>query len=1084
MDFETRYKKLNDRQKEAVDTIEGPVMVVAGPGTGKTELLSMRAANILDKTDADPDNILLLTFTDSGANSMRTRLNQIIGPTSNRIAVHTFHSFASDVITNHSEYFYSGASFSLADDIAKYQLLVEILDELEHTNPLASKLNGVYTQIGNIQTAISELKSSGLTGDELVAALDGNDAAIDALEPKALEVLDKRLSTKDFTAIEELWIHASNLNIPTMPGELLSLTTVFTRSLRQALDAAGEVNKPKPLNDWRKEWLVGTEGNRTFKVRQQQTKLRALAQVYTTFTYRMQSRGLYDFDDMLLNLVLALEQQPDLKAELQEKFQYVMVDEFQDTNLAQMRILHLLAEIPTGDAPNILTVGDDDQAIYSFQGAEVKNILNFADEYAETKHIVLRDNYRSGNTILELARSIIIQADGRLEHRYEHIDKSLTANVEDADVSLHENPTETDEQAYIAEQIAAQIKSGASPKDIAVIARKHSQLVALVPHLAAKDIPVNYEKRSNVLDIEPIVLIEDIAQLAVLLSQNKHDQANARLPQIIAHPAFGINPVDIYSLSIRAYENRQRWLDQMLVTPELKAVAEWLITLSTHSKTMSLEQIIDAIIGRSSLDATSYVSPLYEHFFSRDKLEQNPDTYIEYIEALRTLRTKLQEHQPGQTLKLADLIAYTDLIRDLGITITNVHKPAENTQAVNLLTAHKSKGMEFATVYVIAANENVWGVKARGRGGSISYPVNMPLKRNSNSYDERLRLFFVALTRAKRELHISYHTLDDSGKEQIGAGFLASETLPASKTTAATSKEAQTRNADIAWYGELVKPTRELKEVLQPILERYKLSATHLNAFTSLDYGGPNEFLLGNLLKFPDAPKPELAFGNAIHNALQRAHTHYVAKGAHKALEDVIADFERALLDQQLPSSDYAKLQERGAEVLANFIPQHQDTFTPDDKAELNMAGQNVVLTDAKLTGKLDLVRIDKTARTITVIDYKTGTPLASLDHKKAKAHRYKQQLIFYKLLIENSSDYSNYTVDRGIIQFVEPDKTTGEIVTLEMTFDPEEVEHTTKLINAVWHKIVHLELPDTSRYGDTLDDIRQFESDLITGTV
>src|SRR5664279_157099 len=167
MDFNKRYKVLNTAQKQAVDTIEGPVIVIAGPGTGKTELLSMRAANILKTTDVLPENILCLTFTDSGASSMRERMVQIIGKDAYKIAVHTFHSFGAEVMNQNAQFFYHGADFRAADELSSYELLRGIFDELDYNNPLTGKMNGQYTHLQDTLTTISELKKSGLTSDEL-----------------------------------------------------------------------------------------------------------------------------------------------------------------------------------------------------------------------------------------------------------------------------------------------------------------------------------------------------------------------------------------------------------------------------------------------------------------------------------------------------------------------------------------------------------------------------------------------------------------------------------------------------------------------------------------------------------------------------------------------------------------------------------------------------------------------------------------------------------------------------------------------------------------------------------------------------
>ncbi|MEO7904261.1 MAG: UvrD-helicase domain-containing protein [Candidatus Saccharimonadales bacterium] len=183
MDFTTRYAKLNAAQKQAVDTIDGPVMVIAGPGTGKTELLSMRAASILKKTDTLPQNILCLTFTESGASAMRERMVQIFGKEAYKVAIHTFHSFGAEVINQNSDFFYHGATFRAADALSSYELLNGIFDELPLGSPLASKMNAEYTHLSDTLTVISELKKSGLTSDELIALLDKNDEVIAVSEP-------------------------------------------------------------------------------------------------------------------------------------------------------------------------------------------------------------------------------------------------------------------------------------------------------------------------------------------------------------------------------------------------------------------------------------------------------------------------------------------------------------------------------------------------------------------------------------------------------------------------------------------------------------------------------------------------------------------------------------------------------------------------------------------------------------------------------------------------------------------------------------------------------------------------------------
>ncbi len=204
MSFSDRYHSLNSAQKQAVDTIEGPVMVVAGPGTGKTELLSVRVANILSKTDTLPENILCLTFTESGQAAMRERLVGIIGKDAYKVAIHTFHSFGSEVMSHNREYFYRNALFEPADDIKQYEILRGIFEELEFSNPLSSMMNGEYTHLSDAKRVISELKrSSALTSDELLAVIQQSEASLDAIERILMPILSERVGKSTGAALHD-----------------------------------------------------------------------------------------------------------------------------------------------------------------------------------------------------------------------------------------------------------------------------------------------------------------------------------------------------------------------------------------------------------------------------------------------------------------------------------------------------------------------------------------------------------------------------------------------------------------------------------------------------------------------------------------------------------------------------------------------------------------------------------------------------------------------------------------------------------------------------------------------------------------
>lgn len=1095
MQMTDRYRQLNARQKQAVDTIDGPVMVVAGPGTGKTELISVRIANILQKTDTLPENILCLTFTDSGAAAMRERLISIIGKDAYKVAIHTFHSFGSEIINQHREYFYNGASFQPADDLTRYEMLRGIFSELDYKNPLASTMNGEYTHQSDAARVISELKRSGLTSDELRAVLDANEQTLDTVEriivPLFSGTVSKGLAdslTQAITPLKELADTAETLY------EVPPLIRTIYDSLVATIDACATVHPTKPLTAWKKQWLTkNSEGSLQFKSRQHITKLRALAFIYYEYLRRMEQAGLFDYDDMILQVVHAMEVHDDLRFNLQEKYLYMMVDEFQDTNLAQMRIIHNLTDNPANEgSPNIMVVGDDDQAIYSFQGADISNILRFRELYPNTQLVTLTDNYRSKDGILVDARQLITQGSERLETIIPEIDKTLTAhNDGQAIVQLREASSCLQERYWLVEEVQSQLERGIPGNEIAILTRRHAELMTLLPYFQKAGITVSYERQDNALDEPPILALETLARCVIALADGDHDGANALMPELLAHPAWGIEPIELWRLSSDAYSARKHWMEIMQTTPRFIPIHQWLVTLAAQSHTHSLETMLDLLLGRidreeGKTEEIEVISPLFDYYFSEQTLQKRPDAYLDCLTALRTVRSHLREYAAKETLTLASFVAFVGLHRRLGTTIPLKRTVREgDTSAVQLMTAHKSKGLEFEVVYIMNAVDSIWGEKARSPSRTIGYPENLPLAPSGDTADERLRLFYVAMTRAKQSLTISYSTEDDRGKQMLVASFLSgTESTPITTTVDTAERIAA---AELAWHTKLQTPTQELTALLAPQLATYKLSVTHLNNFLDVTRGGPRAFLLDNLLHFPTAKSPMASYGSAIHATLQQAHVHLAATGERKPLEDVLHDFEVALSKERLSPVDMYTYLQKGSEQLRIFLDHAYDSFSPTQKAELNFSYQDVHIGDAHVTGMLDVADLNASDKTMVVTDYKTGKSIkdgaAKTEYDKIKLHKYTQQLQFYKLMVEHSRDFGSYTVEKGVLSFVEPTP-SGEIHSTEIHYDAADLDRFKQLIERVWHHIITLNLPDTGHYEQNYKGILAFEQDLLDGVI
>ena len=317
MNFEKRYAKLNKAQKQAVDTIDGPVMVIAGPGTGKTELISVRTANILQKTDTLPENILCLTFTESGATAMRERLTDIIGKDAYKVAIHTFHSFGTEVINQNGQFFYQGAHFLPADELSSYEIIQEIFKNLKYNNPLASKLNDEYTYLSDSLKIISELKKSGLTSDELLAILDENNAVIEKTEQLLAPVFSNRINKDTALQLEKHITTIRNSNGGIILSTVVPLSQVLADSLESTVTKSESQNTTKPITAWKNQWFKKDNDDKyVLKSRERQEKLRAVSFIYEQYLTKMQQSSLYDFDDMILRVVHAMEVFNDLRFNL------------------------------------------------------------------------------------------------------------------------------------------------------------------------------------------------------------------------------------------------------------------------------------------------------------------------------------------------------------------------------------------------------------------------------------------------------------------------------------------------------------------------------------------------------------------------------------------------------------------------------------------------------------------------------------------------------------------------------------------------------------------------------------------------
>ncbi|HEX3569012.1 MAG TPA: ATP-dependent DNA helicase [Candidatus Saccharimonadales bacterium] len=1124
--YEQAFRTLNEAQKQAVEQIEGPVLVVAGPGTGKTQLLSMRVGSILCKdTTMLPSNILCLTFTDAAAANMRQRLIKLIGQDAYQVAIHTFNSFGSWIMNAYPDYFFAWREATTADELTTYRIIERILDKLPGDHILAAQsIDGTFFALKQLQNFMSDCKRANLQPDDVRRILDANRATYAALTPILNEHWPSAMRGKE--AVSAIHACIAALEHADLAREnIANMTDVYTLMMHElhAAQAEAETVSPaaqtKPFTTWKNAWLeLDAHKQWAFKAAAHEEKLRAATDVYEQYQHTLARDGLVDFNDQIMTVLKALAEHDELRLNLQERFQYIMIDEYQDTNRAQLQMARAVTDAAVHEGrPNILVVGDDDQAIYRFQGADMSNIAAFEAAYRDPKIIALTENYRSNAHVLTHARKVSTQIALSLE-KQKGVSKELRINVAPAGegTQLHAFATESEQYAWIAEAVKTKLADPAvQGKEIAVLARERSQLDALVPYLRTQNVPIDYERRENVLQQEHVMALLSLARAVAYLHEQRLDEANALLPEILSHPMWHIEPADIWKIARTAHENEQLWFDIIFEqdnTPARKA-ADFLLGLSQQAAHVPLEQMLDALIGITehaapdseqedeaiegelSSQFTKESSPFKQFYFGDQLFNNQPTTYLTLLSHLACLRRHLRNYQQSSTelLHLDDLITFVDAYQRAGLTMVDTAAHREDAHAVRLMTAHKAKGLEFDTVFVIGLTNDVWD-KNKPTNTRFSYPRNLAeIKPSENDADDALRLLFVAMTRAQQTLHLCYPMRSEDGKEHQPFAPLLAMQLEADTPHAAGDAAALAQQYEQRWLGRHVSVDHASKHaLLADRLQRYQLSATHFTNFLDVTRGGPLFFLTQNLLQFPSGQTPHAMYGVAMHETLRRAHEQ-VTEDDQLDIEKLIRFFKTKLATQGLSTHDLAHFLQQGEESLRAYIEQAGVSFEPSQRVEVDFRDQGVCVGEARLKGTLDLMDFDNDAKTIIVSDYKTGKafgkwlPAASApEYDRVKLHHYRQQLLFYKLLIDGSSEWGKHgwTAQGGMLRFVEPDY-YGKIRTLDLAYDADELANAQELIKAVWRKIMALDFPDTNaRYEPTLKGIQTFERDLIDGTI
>ncbi|HIA91576.1 TPA: ATP-dependent helicase [Candidatus Saccharibacteria bacterium] len=1055
--FTNRYNGLNAKQKEAVDYIDGALMVLAGPGTGKTELLSMRAANILQTTDTHPSSILCLTFTDKASLNMQQRLQEIIGFTARNIQVRTFHSFSADVINQNPEYFFNHALVEPADDVIQLQIINNILEELPFQSRLTSKYGGKFTQIKRIIRSIDQAKKAGLTPEKLRSVAALNIAYIDSISDRFDQVFSKRFNKNTANEIHQFLDEIPTLETKTHP--IRGYDEVLHSSLAAVLVEADENNTTKPLSAWKSAHSQVVDGKRVLKDVKRSLWWLELADVYQQYQSALEEQGYYDFSDMVLSVITELEQNETLRHAVAEQFNYVMVDEFQDTNDAQMRLVNLIVELQANN-PNIMVVGDDDQAIYRFQGAEISNAQNFLDTFTHTKIISLTENYRSSSKLINSSQTIASKILHRLSAQLD-IPKKIEAKFNTTTDKVEHKSYSTLDVSYvsIAQSIEHDYKAGLS---VAVLARNHSSLAKIAAVLDECNVPLQYDRQSNVFELPGIQLLINVLKTVASIQKGDIQQSTYLLRTILPSDVVGLDSKFLWSFSIRnRYED---WVSAALASEneDLLSFVEWLVELAKLERNTSISILLEYILGLKPLG--SYVSPLKKLVDSAEDFEA-----MQLLSGVQKLRSLASSSLKSSSNNLQSFVELLRSYEDLDLQISNELTFLNGDSFVNLMTVHKSKGLEFDSVFVLDAVDSIWS-PSRSRNKT---PINLEMMQEyGEDPDDYARLLYVAATRAKSRLvFVSYKT-DAAGKAQLPSPLLAD--IPPTDITSTKQVLHQSLLRANTWPR--LNHTDE-KLLLKPLLTNYELSVTHLINFLDIENGGPQLFIERNLLRLPDVKSPHMGYGTAIHAALRLLQLQFNKQSVQ--LDLVLDEFDSVLETQHLEQPAFIKYRQKGRELLEKYV-KNPDLLTLIEGAQPERSIKAVKIGDATIGGQID--RLDELQSELVVVDYKTGSPLAPELGAKTKTHgikafKHRLQLIFYSLLLEDYAAQKHKSI-KGRMVYVEAQSDKD----LVREYIPSHVEkdQLKLLIDVVWGKIQAFEWPEVSGYEESFEGMKQFITDLI----
>ncbi len=967
--------QLNKEQEEAVFHGKGPLLIVAGAGTGKTKVITERIANIINKKLANSDEILALTFTEKAAGEMEERVDKLLPLGYFDLWISTFHSFGEKILRENGLDIGISSDFKLLSEFEQYSLFKKNLDkfDLDYYMPMGNPTKFIRTLLKHFSRA----KDEDISPEEYLKYAD-----------ELKQNLDGMLSGSKKTTPSPS--HSANAQ-----GRLLK------RRGKNSASFQGEIRKG----------FCNADGEFNSEIAEQEVlRINEVANAYHVYQKLLLDNSALDFGDLINYCLKLFRERPNILEKYRAKFKYVLLDEFQDTNLAQYELIKMLV------APNnnVVVLADDDQSIFRFRGASMSNILQFRHDYPDCKKIMLIQNYRNKQNILDLSYNFIsLNNPNRLEYQFqqnkdtENLDKKLTSNTGDkGQIEIIEGIDSADEIAQVVNKIA-EIKAGDKEimwSDFAILTRANEHAKGISSFLDEAKFPYLLFSSRGLYAKE--VIINVVSYLKSLVDY--YDNAN--LFKVLTLPIFNFNFEELISYNYLARKKAVS-LYQILNNP-----AEFGISLdkpsyakATADKQNRINSFLSLFKKHANLIKDKHVSDIILAFINdtgylKFLLKQDEKKAREATNFLNKFMKRVKEFEQDSDDK-----GTKAFLNELEVEIEAGEQGKlpvsldDGPDTIKIMTVHASKGLEFKYVFITNM------VDKRFPTTEKKEPILLPnelvkenLPEGEHHLEEERRLFYVAITRARDGVFFSW-TPDCGGKRAKRPSRFLVEAKLIEDLSIIKNEELRIKNGDKKEI-DLLKKKSEVKDDSEIKLALPKaFSYTQLAAFSNCPY----QYRFAHILKIPVRGKVQFSFGKTMHSTMQKIFDAIIKRRELKqdnlfkdsapekeniTLDECLRFYKESWIDEWYDSEGQKeKFKKKGKEIVKDFFEKHNGNWP--EAINLEKGFSMKVKVDGEfftIRGQID--RIDRKDGKIKIVDYKTGSPKEKLQFSE------KEQLFIYHM--------------------------------------------------------------------------------------